>query len=409
VNIDFNKRLFKMSGVAAYLVVATISASTHANEGVNSEVDVSFRYRIETVDMATFDEDAQASTLRTRATIKTKWNSKWDSVLEFDDVSEIGMNDFNAGQGNENRANYPKIIDPDGTEVNQVFIRYNGESTKAAFGRQRILVGNQRFVGGVGWRQNEQTYDTLTVKRTINDKLNVNYAYVFNVNRITGEAVVSGDHKHNTHLVNADYKLGSGQLSGYFFAIDNETSANASGIPGTSNASNNTFGVRYTAKAGDFVYTTEIASQIDAGDNANDYSATYLLFEGTYKKENYSFGAGYEVLGGDAAGGQGFTTSLATLHKFQGWADVFLATPKEGIKDFNLNGSFKFNGVNIKVIYHNFTTDEGSDNLGTELDIAISKKLTKKLSGLFKFASFDADNVHYASRDKIWLMLSYKL
>jgi len=88
---------------------------------------------------------------------------------------------------------------------------------------------------------------------------------------------------------------------------------------------------------------------------------------------------------------------------------VFLNTPVAGITDFYLNGSFKVNGINIKVVYHDFETDEENDDLGNELDISVSKKLTKKLAGLFKYASFDSDNLSYASRDKIWLMLSYKL
>ena len=45
------------------------------------------------------------------------------------------------------------------------------------------------------------------------------------------------------------------------------------------------------------------------------------------------FKAGYEVLEGAPTGGLAFVTPLATLHKFQGWADKFLATPASGIED----------------------------------------------------------------------------
>jgi hypothetical protein len=399
MKITFKKRLFAKTGAAACVLAVTTATSLGVSAAAgDTSVDLSFRYRLETVDMDNALEDATASTVRTRATIKTKWTSKIDSVLEFDDVSAIGDEDYNAGQGFNTQ--YAAVIDPTGTEANQAFVRYNGENTKVAFGRQRILVGNQRFVGGVGWRQNEQTYDSFTTRSKFSDKLNFDYSYVFNVNRIFGEAVTSGDHKHNTHLITADYKLESGKLSGYYFAIDNEDAAGLS---------NNTFGVSYSAVTGQFAYNLEFASQTEAGDNVNDYSATYTLLEATYNKDNYSFGAGYEVLGGDSNGGQGFTTSLATLHKFQGWADVFLSTPSAGITDFNINASFKVGGVNIKAIYHDFATDEASDNLGTELDIAVSKTLTKKLTGLFKYASFDSDHTSYVSRDKIWFMLTYKL
>ncbi|WP_196137979.1 alginate export family protein [Aliikangiella sp. G2MR2-5] len=394
------KNQFKMSMVAA-AVIAAGSTGVYAEEGVSSTVDVSFRYRIETVDQESMVEDAQASTLRTRATIKTKWNDKFDSVLEFDDVTEIGMDEFNAGQGNTpDRSQYPVVADPEGTEVNQAFVRYNGDSTKVAYGRQRILIENQRFVGGVGWRQNEQTYDGLTVNTKFGE-VNFNYAYVSNVNRIFGEDVDAGDHEHNTHLINADMKLGDGKLSGYYFAIENETAQGAS---------NDTFGVRYSGKAGTFAYTAELATQSAGSDNPNDYDASYYLLEGAYKPDGYSIGAGIEVLGGDSANGQGFTTSLATLHKFQGWADVFLGTPASGIEDMYLNGSVKLGEFNLKAVYHTFATDEGGVDLGTEFDLALSRKINKKTSMLIKYASFDSDNeLLYSSRDKMWFMLTYKL
>lgn len=391
---------FAANMVAACVLTAT-SMSVSAIEENASTVDLSFRYRVEAVDIETSIEDANASTLLTRLTVKTKWSSKVDSVIEFDDVSEVGVDDYNAGQGNSpDKGMYPIVADPIGTEVNQAFFRYNGRHTKTALGRQRILVGNQRYVGGVGWRQNEQTYDSLTVKNKVNDKFSFDYAYVFNVNRIFGEAVDAGDHKHNTHLINFDYKFATGKLSAYYFSIDNET---AFGL------SNNTRGVRYAGKVNNFAYTFEFASQSEAGDNANDYTADYLLAEGAFKKDNYSFGVGLEVLGGDVVGGQGFTTSLATLHKFQGWADVFLATPTTGIEDLFINASFKVKGTNIKFVYHDFSSDEIDLDLGTELDIAISKKFTKRFSGLLKYADFEGEPGGLTSRTKIWLMLTYKL
>jgi len=386
-------------------VLTAISCSAFAEEkkieGVDSTIDLSFRYRIETVDQDNFSEDAQASTMRTRATIKTSWTDSLDTVFEFDDVTELGLDDYNSGQGTTpNRGQYPVIADPVGTELNQAFIRYQAEDTQATMGRQRILMGNQRFVGGVGWRQNEQTYDSFTVSTKLNENLSFNYGYIFNVNRIFGEAVGAGDHTHNTHLINLDYKVGNGKLSGYYFSIDNEDAIALS---------NNTFGVRYSGKLDAFTYNFEYASQTDGGDNPNSYDASYYLLDGSYKTGNVSFGGGLEVLGGDTVGGQGFTTSLATLHKFQGWADVFLGTPTAGIEDIYLNGSYAINGYKLKAIYHDFSTEQGGVNLGTEIDFMVSKKLTSHLSGLFKFASFDSDNILYPSRDKVWFMLTYKL
>lgn len=387
------KTSFKKKLVAT-CVLAAASTGVYAG-AADTTVDLGFRYRIETVDQTTMD--AEASTLRTRATIKTSWTSKIDTVIEFDDVSVIGMDDYNAGLGTNTE--HSVIVDPEGTEVNQSFIRYNGESVKVAFGRQRILLANQRHVGGVGWRQNEQTFDSFTMNKNVSDNFSFSYNYVFNVNRIFGETVAAGDNTHDTHLLNLDYKLGSGKLTGYFYSIDNENVAAAS---------NNTYGLRYAGKVGDFSYTAELASQSEEADNTKDYSANYYLLEGNYKVNDTSFGLGYEVLGGDVDGGQGFTTSLATLHAFQGWADKFLVTPAAGIEDLNLNVSTKLGGFGFKFVHHDFSSDQTSADLGTEFDMSISKKFSDKLSGLFKYANYN-DVEGAGDVEKMWIMLSYNL
>ncbi len=402
MKINFKKNLVTVCVLAATSSMG-VFASEDSSDKINSTVDVSFRYRIETVDQETAAKDAKASTLLTRATIKTNWTSKIDSVLEFDDVSELGMDDYNAGGGNTpDRTMYPAVVDPVGTEVNQAFARYNGDSVKVGLGRQRILVDNQRFVGGVGWRQNEQTYDSLTVKSNFTDNLSFDYAYVFNVNRIFGEAATdgSGDHTHNTHLLNLDYKMSAGKLSGYLFSIDNEDALALS---------SNTFGVSFAGKAGDFGYRAELATQSDTGDNPNNYSANYFLLDGTYNINSFTIGAGFEVLGGDVEGGQGFTTSLATAHAFQGWADLFLATPAAGIEDFYIKGSYVIDGYKLLAVYHDFSSDEGSVDYGTEFDFSIATAFNKNLSGLIKYANFDSETVDKPSVTKLWFMLTYKL
>jgi hypothetical protein len=389
----------KRSIIAFIIAILFFSGHLSGKNNVlkNTAVDLNFRYRIETVDMSSMQKDAIASTLRTRATISTKWSEEVDSVIEFDDVSVIGPDHYNPYPGAISQ--YPVIADPVGTEVNQAYIRYSTESTKVAFGRQRILLGNQRLIGGVGWRQNEQTFDSLTTRSSLNKNFKFDYSYIFNVNRVFGENVAIGDHKHNTHLLSSDYKINTSKLSGYYLAIDNET------VPVFSN---NTLGFRYENSLNKFSYALEFATQSDAGDNLNDYSASYRLLQGQYNTDNYFFGASYEVLGGDATGGQGFTTSLATGHKFQGWADLFLATPIEGIEDVNVSVSTKLKGINAKVIYHNLKTDQNSQKLGSEIDLLLTKKINENFSGLIKIASFNSSSAK-PSVDKIFFMVNYKL
>ena len=55
----------------------------------------------------------------------------------------------------------------------------------------------------------------------------------------------------------------------------------------------------------------------------------------------FGFKLGYEVLEGSGTAGESFQTPLATLHKFNGWADQFLLTPGTGLQDTYLQGTAK--------------------------------------------------------------------
>ncbi len=364
---------------------------------IKSSLDLNFRYRFEAVDEDGLS-NAKASTLRSRATVNTQWYSGFDSIIQFDDISVIGWDDYNAGQGeNTDRA---KILDPAGTEVNQAYIRYQNEYLKTAYGRQRINIGNQRFVGGHAWRQNEQTFDSFTLAPKLSDNLGFNYAYIFNVNTIFGDSVDAGDSKHDTHLLSFDYKYNKNKFLIYYFSIDDEAVAKLS---------SNTFGIRYSGKLDGFVYKAEYASQSNAGDNPYTYSADYYLLESAYKQKQYSIGLGLEVLGGDANGGQGFTTSLGTLHDFQGWANVFLETPIQGVSDAYIKAKFKVGSVCFKTVYHDFSTDEGNISLGSEIDFVMIKTINKKTMLFLKLADFSSDNDITHSKAKASLMVSYDL
>ncbi|MFT6030425.1 MAG: hypothetical protein ACI8O8_002170 [Oleiphilaceae bacterium] len=70
-------------------------------------------------------------------------------------------------------------------------------------------------------------------------------------------------------------------------------------------------------------------------------------------------------------------TPLATLYKFNGWADVFLNTPADGLTDLYASAAGKVSGGKWMVAYHEFDSDEGSTDLGSELDISFSKGFGK--------------------------------
>ena len=383
----------KKSALSLAVAMAAVSAPSMSAETITEalkegDVSLSFRMRYEEVDVD--GNDVDLTSLKTRLTYKSADYKGFGGLIEMDDVTHIS--DFDGGVG-----------DPEGTEVNQAYLAYTFSDTTVKYGRQRILLDNQRFVGGVGFRQNEQTYDGLTVVNKSLPDTTLFAAHIDNVNRIFGEDDPRGDHENDTYLFNAKYTgFKAGALTAYAYLIDNEDAAAFS---------TDTYGIRFAGKTGDFGYALEYATQSDAEDNPNSYDADYILAEGSYKIADVTLKAGYEVLGADDADGQ-FITPLATLHNFQGWNDQFLGggtgNITGGIEDMYVSASTKLAGVKLSVVYHSLESDDsdasGKDDLGSELGFVVAKKFGPVGLSL-KYSDYSADD-HGSDTDKLWLTAS---
>jgi hypothetical protein len=358
-----------------------------------SETKLQLRYRLETVDQKGVGKSASASTLKTRLTWASGSMKGFKLNVEVDNVTAFGDN-YNSTSNSQTA--YPVVADPTGTDVNLANIAYSGDSLHATAGRQRILHDNQRFVGGVGWRQNEQTYDGYRVQYKFSPALNFDYAYVYNVNRIFGPTGAKADIHGSLHLMNTTYAINKNHKLGLFrYALDFDTA------PTAADMSSSTMGFKYNGKLDQLSFNATYANQTDYKGNATDYSAKYLGLEAAYQFEDFKLLGGYESLGSD--NGVGFTTPLATLHKFQGFADKFLGTPALGIEDTYITVSGAISGVKLSATMHDFSTDIGGADLGSELDLVAKYKINKHMSVLAKYASYDADT-HQTDTDKFWLM-----
>ncbi len=376
-----------------------------------STVNLGFRYRFEAVDDDAFSKDAWANTLRTRLTVAPKPISGFGVLLEVDDVRDIGADNFNDTRNG--MTDRPAVNDPKGTDLNQALLRYTGfAGTEITVGRQRIERNNQRFVGGVGWRQNEQTYDSAGISHKFGDKLSASYMFVGQVNRIFGpeKGTPPRDLDTNTNLVDVSYAFAPAlTLAAYWYQMDFDNAATFS---------NETFGLRATGAipvTGDWKasYTAEFATQSEEGDNPVNYDADYYLVEAGFGQPKVGVKVGYEVLEGDQTAGSAFRTPLATLHAFQGWTDQFLTTPNQGIEDLYVAVTGKAFGVDLMLRFHDFSAEAGSSDWGNEWDISANWPVNKHYAVLLKGASYDTDvatiNTSQSwTRDttKYWLMLT---
>lgn len=365
-------------------------------------------------------EEADATTLRTRLGYTTgKWNA-FDAMVEMEDVHKLG-GDYNEcpagisplfGDACNGKTTHSVIADPNGTELNQFWLRYGGlANTVLKYGRQRLILDNARFIGNVGWRQNEMTYDGFNLVNTSLPKVTVNYSHLTNANNIfAGNFELTGD------LLNVAWAQSEMlNLVGYYYLLDfdNDTAG-----PQAVRPDNKTYGLRATGAIpfdpAKFVYAAEVARQDQYKDAASTVDADYYLLEGGVVYQPFTVKLGYEVLGSNGDGTFGFQTPLATLHAFQGWADLFLKTPNTGIRDPYLSLGAVVEKFSFLAVYHDFKADEGGNHYGDEIDLSVSRPINDNLSVMLKYADFSVDENDASAanplRDtkKIWLQTEYK-
>lgn len=360
----------------------------------NGSTDISMRYRFERVEQDNIDKKANASTLLTRLSYKSASAGGFYTVLEVDNITALGNENYNSTvNGN---SHYPVVADPSLTEVNQAYLGYKSGELNLTFGRQRINHNNQRFVGGVAWRQNEQTFDAYRLQYGSQEGLNIDYSYVYNVNRIFGPDSSNGDLKGNIHLLNLNYKIDKGQtLAAYAYELDFDT-AHA--------ISTRTLGFSYDATLAGIKIHGALASQSDAGNNPTSFDAKYFALDLSGNIAKLNLGLGYESLGSD--NGKGFSTPLATLHKFQGFTDKFLATPDAGVNDLYVKASGKLGKLALTAIYHKLSSDAGSLDYGNEVNLVAKYPLADKVGLLIKYAKYSADD-YSVDTSKLWGMLTF--
>ena len=365
---------------------------------------LNLRWRGEVVDQDGIDKKAYASTLRTRLGYETAEYQQFSGLLEFSDVSNIAPQSNSYNSGLNGKTQYPLVADPKVTVINQVYGNYSGVwNGDLKFGRQRVNLDNQRFIGSVAYRQTEQVFDSVSYKKTdLPAEIGFFYAYVANTNNI-----FAVNQKSNHHFVNLSKEWENiGKLSAYGYYLDFDAQQMNNAV---------TFGARF---AGDhafpdwrLLYTAELAHQRDVANNPMNVDVGYIHLLAGAEVQGFTFKAGYENLGGDLeTGSRSFQTPLATKFKFNGWADKFLAaTPQGGLEDVYVFGGWKWQDLALAAIYHTFDRDRGSDGrYGTELDLKATYALSNGVDLGIAFADFNAkDIVNYTDTQKAWIWINY--
>jgi hypothetical protein len=392
---------------------------TRANELPKHDLNFSQRSRVVSIDNDT--NSGKAASILLRLTLKTEWSHAFSATLEMDHVESFFNNDHSNGVIANGK---PVIPDVAGTEINQGFVSFKNTILNLKLGRQRINFDDQRFIGGNGFWQNEQTFDALTSRANLATNSSFTYTYLANANRIFGNDAgkyledkdinytetnnkragnLLGDHQHHSHLTRIEWnEWDYSQWISYLYLIDNKD------LP---NASNNTFGTRYSFnyKLDELKYHLHIEAAAQKRTEIPDAKILpYYLTDIGLNISAYEVSARYETLA--AKNNIPFITPLGSLHDFQGWADEFLATPTQGIKDASLRFLWRAAPFKIDTRYHAFFGYEDNNKLGKELDIDFVYKPTRKHTLSLRFAYFmPASQSNETNTKKIFMNYAYNM
>ena len=393
---------------------AALCATAHAEPSVYDELVadakpiLDTRLRFESVEQDGATQTAQAITLRGRLGIESGKVAGTALLAEGEFIRPI-VEDYNSTT-NGNGV-YPIVPDPRTSELNRLQLTNTSlPLTSVTVGRQRIVLDDHRFVGNVGWRQNEQTFDAMRIVNNSVPHLTLDVTYLDQVNRVFGRDSAQGRYYGDSVLANASYETAPGGLTAFAYRVTIDPIA---GVPGAVRDASQTVGVRWAGvhplDALKLSYVASYAKQEEAGRNPLSFDLDYYLGEINAAYASYSLGAGVEILEGD--GSKGFTTPLATLHKFQGWADKFLATPAAGVDDRYLTAGISrqrwagLDALSVVASYHRYAAERGSMRYGSEADLQAQAKW-RRLTGILKYANYQADRL-LTDTTKWWLQIEY--
>lgn len=360
------------------------------------------RLRYEAVEQDNALKDADALTLRTRLSFISGSVNGFSVVAEIENNSNsFGLDDYSVPPSGVNPGVYSVIADPKFTELDQGFIQYKNKSTTVKLGRQVIALDGQRHVGHVGWRQDRQTFDAFGINSKLFDNaVTVKYYYVNKRNRIFSD---DADLDSKDHLLNISTNTALGKFTGYSYMLEVDN--------GTDNSLDTVgfslIGKKLLDKA-KLNYHLEYANQTSES-GAGNFSADFWMFEAGLGFQKTTFKVGYESLGSDD-GNYGFSTPLATLHKFNGWADMWLSTPAQGLEDAYMKVLGSAAGGKYLIAYHKFSAESpsnGVSDLGSEINLQYTRKINDIFSMGVKYAAYEAGDIK-VDTDKLWLWLGAK-
>ncbi|MCK9189440.1 alginate export family protein [Acidithiobacillus sp.] len=374
------------------LLASTAHADTLTDAISGGQVNLDFRPRYEFMSQAD-KNNANAFTVQTLLGLASKPIAGISADLQFINVAGI-VNHYNSLRNR--KAAYALIPDPEETNVNQAYLQYAGiPALRLRAGRQEINLDDERFVGAVGFRQTPQSFDAVSVQGTALPDLTFYGAYIWRIKNILNENVPSRIFLSEVSWTPSP--LLHAQTFGYGYGNQAHSvipGAAACFLAGNAQACNSTtLGVRVQGaiSLGDALhlpYDLSYAKQLPYDGGSAVVNAQYYHVGAGLALPEFWLHTDYMVMGTNSQGNYGFQTPLATKHAFNGWAEVFLTTPPEGLRSlyFTLGGELM--GTQLAAIYYDFQADREGAQYGHELDLSATHVFFKHWSAGVQYADY---------------------
>lgn len=370
------------------------------------------RSRYEHVDQNGLADQADAVTLRVRAGAELS-HGPWVVLGEAQGNLALVGDYYDGLHGAATR---PLVADPQDVAIYRAQVQYRSKPLTVTAGRQRITLDDERLVGNVGFRNNAQTFDAVRVEAVPVKGVKLDLSYAWDVRTIWGtdgrgarQRGVGGDNV----FANLGVATPIGTLTGFAYLVDQDEPEVQGYRLASQTYGGRLAGSRALAPKVKLRYQLSWATQSDYHRNPNRYTAGYWLADATLEVRGWKLNGGYEVLGADKGVAlTSFQTPLGTNFKFQGWADKFLTTPANGIRDLYAGGGYgwkklgRIDALGLQATWHRFQSDRLDQHYGDEWDLLATVQL-KKTQLSARYARYEADRFA-TDTSKFWLQADWK-
>jgi hypothetical protein len=398
-------------------LVATVATLAIAGPACAQQIQLApvaeARLRYEQVDQDGLPLKAQALTARARGGLTASSGALSATVVAQGTLAMVD----HYFDGLDGPANRPLVADPQNVALYVAQLRYATKGLTVTAGRQVIKLDDERFVGNVAFRDNAQTFDAVRAELMPTKHVKLDMAYAWSVRTIwgiQGKGARPQSVDGNTVLGNLSWSSKAGTLTGFAYLVDeDEAAVQAFGL------SSQTYGVRLAGAQTllpkvKLAYQASYARQSAYHRNPHEYKADYWLADATLDMRGFKLNAGYEVLGASSGAPlTSFQTPLGTNFKFQGWADKFLTTPPDGVRDLYFGTGYgqkklgPLADVTLGATWHRFDSDRNVRRYGSEWDLLASAKVMKTTLAV-RYAHYDARTLA-TDTSKVWLQADWAL